>query len=222
MKELGYEPFFFPLIKCLLPQPSVIAVDPTIDTDRKQDTLKASADQATQDQLQRNTEEIAEKAKECAIMGLYKESAPEHHSGATASEKFSTEDRKNETDRATKKLDESFDELSELKVSSLFEYFNSFYNSYTEYLDSLTADKIVCLFNIIIGGLTLSSFCSILSIMLSEKIINRIKFLERYPKILALLNLRIHINKTIAKFYLFMHFFIILISILSNTYMFFL
>jgi hypothetical protein len=222
MRELGSEPFFFPLIKCLLPQPSRIAVDPAIDTDRKQDTLKASADQATQDHLQKNTEEAAEKAKECAIRGRYKESAGEHHSCVNASEKNSTEDMKNETDRATKKLDESFDELSELKVSSLFEFFNSFYNSYTEYLDGLTPDKIVCIFNIIMGGMTLSSFISIISIMLSEKIINRIKFLERYPKILALLNLRILINKTIAKFYLFIHFLIIIITILSNTYMLFL
>ena len=61
------------------------------------------------------------------------------------------------------------------------------------------------MFNIIIGGLTLSSFVSVLSIMLSENIINRIKFLDRFPKILAILKLRNNINKGIAKVYLIIH-----------------
>ena len=48
---------------------------------------------------------------------------------------------------------------------------------------------------IIIGGLTLSSFVSILSIMLSENIINKIKLLDRFPRILAILKIRNNINK---------------------------
>jgi len=125
-------------------------------------------------------------------------------------------------DRAKQKLDKSFDEVKELKQSSLFEYFNSLYNNYTEYLETLTPDKIVCVFNIIIGGLTLSSFVSILSIMLSENIINKIKILDRFPRILAILKIRNNINKKIAKVYLFIHLVLILGGILSNTYMLFL
>jgi len=45
MKELGYEPFFFPLIKRLLPQPSKIANDPVIACDREHENLKNSAKQ---------------------------------------------------------------------------------------------------------------------------------------------------------------------------------
>lgn len=89
-------------------------------------------------------------------------------------------------------------------------------------METLTPDKIVCVFNIIIGCLTLSSFVSILSIMLSENIINRIKFLERYPRILELLRLRNTINKKIAKIYLIIHLVLILWSLLGNTYMLFL
>jgi hypothetical protein len=92
-------------------------------------------------------------------------------------------------------LDQSYEEIKELKELSLFEYFNSLYNNYTEYLDTLTPDKIVCVFNIIIGGLTLSSVVSILSLMLSENIINKIKFLDRFPRILAILKIRNNINK---------------------------
>lgn len=90
----------------------------------------------------------------------------------------------------------------ELHFASFFEEFKSLYNNYTEYMDSLTPDKIVCIFNLIIGGLTLSSFFTILSIsiILSDNIINKIKFLERYPRILELLRVRNYINKKLAKF----------------------
>lgn len=89
-------------------------------------------------------------------------------------------------------------------------------------MDSLTPDKIVCVFNIIIGCLTLSSFVSILSIMLSDNVINRIKFLERFPRILAILKIRNNINKQTAKIYLFVHLVLILWCIVGNTYMLFL
>ena len=72
------------------------------------------------------------------------------------------------------------------------------------------------MFNIIIDGLLFSSFFSVLSIMLSENIISKISFLEKYPKILNLLKLRNNINKKVAKFYLLMHFFIIIFGILGN------
>jgi hypothetical protein len=77
-----------------------------------------------------------------------------------------------------KKQDESYDEIKEL---NFFEYFNSFYNAYVDYIESLTPDKIVCVFNIILGFLTLSSFVSILSIMLSESIIKKIKIFIEIP-----------------------------------------
>jgi hypothetical protein len=89
-------------------------------------------------------------------------------------------------------------------------------------LDTLTPDKIVCLFNLIIGGLTLSYFFSVLSLMLSEKIINKIKFLEKYPRILAILKIRNYINKRIAILYLFIHLVLILGGITCNTYKLFL
>ena len=76
------------------------------------------------------------------------------------------------------------DSAAPTKKLDLSHIFTSLYNNYNEYLDNLTLDKIVCLFNIIIDGLILSSFLSVLSIMLSENIINKIVFLEKYPRIL--------------------------------------
>nr|YP_009653004.1 hypothetical protein [Laccaria amethystina]QCG70062.1 hypothetical protein [Laccaria amethystina] len=158
------------------------------------------------------------KNKTQSVFCEYSESADEHKK---AVEKYNTnpnEYNKTELEKQTQKLDKSYEEIKKLDIS---ETLSSLYNKYNEFLDSLTPDKIVCLFNIIIDGLILSSFISVLSIMLSENIINKIGFLEKYPKILKLLKLRNNINKKISKFYLLMHFIIITIGILGNIYMFF-
>jgi hypothetical protein len=120
--------------------------------------------------------------------------------------------------RSHTKLETSFDEISKLGID---ENLTSLYNKYGEFLDSLNPDKIVCLFNLIIDGLILSSFFTVLFIMLNENIINNITFLNKYPKILKLLKIRNNINKKISKFYLLMHFFIIITGILGNMFMFF-
>jgi hypothetical protein len=214
---------------------SAIAMDGyrrTVNNDNNSRILKAiedkleaarrEGDKAAQAEYKKQIEFMNDKAHNCAVTGRPKEAAEEHHKAVEAYTTNPTEYRKNEIDRAKQKLDKSYEELKELKESSFFEYFNSIYNNYSEYLDTLTPDKIVCVFNIIVGGLIFSSFFTILSIMLSENIINRIKFLDRFPRILALLKTRNLINKKIAKFYLVLHLLLILWGILCNIYMFFL
>jgi len=80
---------------------------------------------------------------------------------------------------------------------------------------------LVCLFNIILDGLIFFSFLSILSIMLSENIIHNINFLENYPKLFKLLQLRNNLNKKVSKIYLWIHVIMISLAILGNVYMFF-
>ena len=56
-------------------------------------------------------------------------------------------------------MDECYNGVKDLNLSIFnFDYFESFYSSYTEFLDSLTSYKIVCIFIIIIDGLILLSF----------------------------------------------------------------
>jgi ABC-type antimicrobial peptide transport system permease subunit len=148
----------------------------------------------------------------------YNEAADEHKKAVDNYNASPTEYNNNEVINANNKLNDSFDEIQKLDIS---EFLTSVYNKYGEFLDSLTPDKIVCLFNIIIDALVLSSFLSVLSIMLSDNIINKIGFLEKYPRILNLLKLRNNINKKVSKIYLLMHFFIILFGILGNIWMFF-
>ena len=163
-------------------------------------------------------EDLSNKIKNKAAILRYSEAADEHKIALDKYNANPSEYNNNEVQRAHKKLDESFDEIKKLDISEIL---SSLYNKYGEFLDSLTPDKIVCLFNIIIDALVLSSFLSILSIMLSDNIINKIGFLEKYPRIINLLKLRNNINKKVSKIYLLMHFFIIIFGILGNIWMFF-
>ncbi len=164
-------------------------------------------------------EETLQNTKNQAAMGRYTEAADEHKKCADRYTQNPTESyNKDALDKSKKKLEEAYDEIKKLDIS---DYFISLYNKYSEFLDSLSADKIVCLFNLIIDGLILSSFFSVLSIMLSENIINQIDFLNKYPKILKLLRFRNFINKKVSKLYLLTHFIFIIFGILGNIYIFF-
>lgn len=158
------------------------------------------------------------KSNNQAAFGRYTESADDHKKYFDRYNSDLSEINKTQMDNAKKKLDSAYAEISKLDITEIF---SSLYNKYSEYLDSLTPDKIVCLFNIIIDGLIFSSFVSVLSIMLSENIINKISFLEKYPRILKILKLRNTINKKVSKFYLLMHLIIIILGFLANIVMFF-
>nr|AYE93215.1 hypothetical protein C0995_000003 [Termitomyces sp.] len=158
------------------------------------------------------------KAKNTAAMNRNTEAADDYTKAVEEYKANPNDYNCNEVKRLNKKLDESYEEIQKLDIGELF---FSLYNQYVEYLASLTPDKIVCLFNLILDELILSSFTSVLSIMLSENIINKITFLEKYPRILKLLKLRNNINKKVSKIYLLIHLIIIISAILGNTYMFF-
>jgi hypothetical protein len=163
-------------------------------------------------------EETFNNTKNKAAIFIYNEAADAYKKAVDNYNADPTDYNNNEMISAHNKLNLSFDEIKKLDISEIL---TSLYNKYGEFLDSITPDKIVCLFNIIIDVLVLSSFLSVLSIMLSENIINRIGFLEKYPRILNLLKLRNNINKKVSKIYLLMHFFIIIFGILGNIWMFF-
>lgn len=87
----------------------------------------------------------------------------------------SNEYNKHELSKSNEKFQNAFDNLTKNGLDDIID-------KYYEFLSTLTPDKIVALFNTITGTLILSSFFTVLSIMLSEQIINKINFLENYPK----------------------------------------
>jgi len=179
---------------------------------------KESNTEAMKVEYDKIIEENIKNTKNKAAISRYQEAADEHRKAVDKYNADPSEYNRNEQIKSHTKLNESYDDLKKLDIS---DYFISLYDKYSEFLDSLSADKIVCLFNIIIDGLILSSFFSVLSVMLSENIISKIVFLEKYPRILKFLRLRNVINKKVSKFYLLMHFILIISGILGNIYMFF-
>jgi len=134
-----------------------------------------------QREYDRLIEEQANKNKNKETIGKYQDAADEHAKAVDKYQIDPSESNKNNRDKSLEKMNEAFDEIKKLDIS---EYIVQIYNYYSDYLDSLNPDKIVCLFNIIADGLMLSSFVTVLNIMLSENIINKITFLEKYPRIL--------------------------------------
>jgi hypothetical protein len=107
--------------------------------------------------------------------------------------------------------------ISKLDLSANF---TKIYDSYLDFLSTLSPDQIVMLFNIIIGSVAISSYISVFSVLLSEKIINRMHFLEKYPRILKILQFRNNLNKKVNKITLIFHLFILLLGIAGNIFMF--
>jgi hypothetical protein len=182
--------------------------------DEAQSTLQESERLAYQQRI----EEQAAEAPNKATLDRFKTAADDHQKSTNDYNSNQNSINLAKMEEAKKKLDKSYEEISKNNIGEIF---TDLYNKYNEYLANLTPDKIVCLFNIILDGLIFSSFLSVLSIMLSENIINRLKFLENYPKLFKLLQLRNNINKKVSKIYLGIHVIMISLAFLGNVYMFF-
>ena len=89
-------------------------------------------------------------------------------------------------DKLKQRLENLIDEIKKLDLSNIF---TDIYDKYLDFLLTLGPDKIVAVFNIIMDLFILSSFLSLTSILLTENIINRIKFLDNYPRIKKLLKI---------------------------------
>lgn len=192
------------------------------ETNKKLNEINKLKDRLDSDQKKLFDEHIAMKMKESSTqikVSNIKETQKEYEDKIKKYADNKSEYNKNELDQSKVKFQEAMENLTKYDLSDLI---SKMVNKYYEYLSTLTPDKIVALFNIIMSGAILSSFFTVISVMLSEGIINKIKSIERYPKIVKLLKIRSNINKSLNKFHLFMHIMLILFTLLGNMYMFFL
>jgi hypothetical protein len=145
---------------------------------------------------------------------------PNSASFENAREKYNPcAENKKELDIVEAKFRHSLDGIQKLDIS---DFFLSFYNKYNAYLDSLSSFELVCLFNIIMDLSFLSLFTSILSIMLSDKIIHKIVVLDKYPRLQKILKIRTSINKSVSKAYLIYFLILLILTLIGNIYLFFL
>lgn len=124
--------------------------------------------------------------------------------------------------KALKEKDEALESIKDsINKFSLGDVITKVIDGYSNFLSTLSSDQIAIIFNLIIGSLAINSYLTVFSVLLSENILNRIKFLENYPRILRFLRFRNSVNKKMNKVIFITHFLILLIGILGNLYMFF-
>jgi len=100
-------------------------------------------------------EEQMNNVKNKATIGRCQEAADDLKKNVDRYNDDPSEYNKNQMDKSLQKVHEALDEITKMGFS---EYLVTLYNNYNDYLDTLNPDKIVCLFNIIVDGLILSSF----------------------------------------------------------------
>ena len=190
------------------------------DNKQKLDEINKLKDQLDNEQKKLFDEQIAIQMKESSNqvkLTKIKENQKEYENKMHKYQEDKSDYNKNELEQSKAKFQNALENLTK---NDLGDTFWKLIDKYYEFLSTLAADKIVALFNILMASLTLSSFFTVLSIMLSEQIINKIKILDKYPKIMKLFKLRNNINKSLNKFYLITHLTIIILTILANIYIF--
>jgi Skp family chaperone for outer membrane proteins len=97
----------------------------------------------------------SKQTKTIATSGRYQEAASKHQAATDEYDKNPTELNKREKLRLKEKLDKAYEEVSDINKSNVlgnvFGFLNSMYENFVEYLESLGPDKIVCIFNLIMG-----------------------------------------------------------------------
>ena len=104
--------------------------------------------------------------------------------------------------------------------SDFSDLFNNFIDSYKEFLNTLTSEQMVIVFNLSGYTMLLSTLNSITIILLGDQIINWLKLDIKYPKLAKLIKFKQILNKHSLRFNIVL-FYILILSLTSiNLYMF--
>lgn len=111
-----------------------------------------------------------------AKSSLFHEAATEHQNALNTYNNNPNAVNKEQLDIAKNKLDKAFEEISKSNIGS---FFTDLYNNFESYIESLSPDKIVIIFNLILNGMLFTSFISVLGVLLSDSVLNKLTFLEK-------------------------------------------
>ena len=104
--------------------------------------------------------------------------------------------------------------------SDLADLFNNLIDNYKDFLNTLTSEQTVIVFNIIGYVSLLITLSSITTILLGDKIINLLKLEIRYPKLAKYIKFKQTLNKYYLRFYIVLFYILILLLISINIFMF--
>ena len=109
------------------------------------------------------------------------------------------------------------DSINKADISS---FLSDFIKNYQSFVDQLSLDQLVALFNIIGFGMLLSTLFSISTLLIGDYLIDKLQLDIKYPKISKYIKLKQRLNKHYLMFYMTMLFIISIVFILANVYMF--
>lgn len=133
---------------------------------------------------------------------------------STGEAKIHLEAKKKELD---KKVNDTLDDILKSDLSAVFK---GMYEKYALFLDGLSLDQIVAVFNLIID-LTLSiSIFSILSLFMSEFLIDYFNLEKNFPSLAQLIRLRKKLNNHLKVYNLAFFIFFLALGVFGNLYMF--
>lgn len=111
--------------------------------------------------------------------------------------------------------------LETAKKSDVFGFFSNIINNYYSWLATLSSDKIVAIFNIIIDSVLLVNLFSVISLLMGEHLIDFFKLEVRYPNLAKLIRLKNKVSRYYKTMYLLLYLLFLAFGILGNILMFF-
>lgn len=113
-----------------------------------------------------------------------------------------------------KELQEVIDKS--IDKSDIYSYFSNFLELFRNFVDQLSLEQLVALFNIIGFGMVLTMSISIKILLVGDYLIDKLKLELRYPK---LVSNKKEFNKLNLMFSLTMYYLVVIAFILANIYM---
>ena len=126
----------------------------------------------------------------------------------------------NELEKLAKVKDTYVKEIQDsINKADISSFLSDFIKNYQSFVDQLSLDQLVALFNIIGFGMLLSTLFSISTLLIGDYLIDKLQLDIKYPKISKYIKLKQRLNKHYLMFYMTMLFIISIVFILANVYM---
>lgn len=117
----------------------------------------------------------------------------------------------------SKNIKDTIDDIVKSDLSSIFK---DIYTKYSQFLEGLSLDQIVAIFNLIIDCTLSFSLFSLISLFMGEHLIDYFKLEKNYPSLANLIRLKIQLNKHLRMYNLGFLILFLIFGIFGNLYMF--
>lgn len=107
-----------------------------------------------------------------------------------------------------------------VKKSDTFDWISDLIEKYQSFLNNLSLDQIVALFNIICEIMILMALTSICILLIGESLINKLNLDTRYPRLSKYIRMKEKLNKYYLKYYIILLYTIVILCLCGNIYMF--